>query len=668
VGCAQFVLLAGLVANCQTDDGDYVFGGASGGSAGSAGSAASAGRGNSGDQSASSGGGSANAGRGGSNATGGATAVGSGGGDAGAESGGDAGAVSSGGAPLTGQGGTVGEEPPAPPGIGTPCSDDGECSDAACVDGVCCDSACTEPCHACAGALTGKADGTCAPALAGEDPRDDCDDATGSDPCGNDGACNGEGECRNVGSGQVCGEASCSGRTFTPAATCDGAGACGTPTAEDCGQYPCAATGCLKSCTQQSDCSETSYCNLATGTCAAKNPNGTAASQGYECQSGIVADGVCCNMECSGCKACSGSPLTSGLAGNCLNVVAGEDAHDFCTDSGDACGNDGACDGAGACRSTPRQGEPCSTNASNLCLVGGTCDDGECTGVTTKTCAASATACRQPGVCEPSTGACTYEPASSGTCNDGNACTSNDSCVSGTCMGTAMACTTPPACRTAVAAACSGGTCSYPTNLSDGSTDAKCNSNTPRCFGGACVECTSNAHCASKAPKVSCNTSTHACVCRLKSTGNLLTNPGFDSWTSGWPTGWGKHFGTASEERQADSEACPDSSSLYTWSGGPTQCVRVGSRQAYNAGGYFAGGSGGGGIYVSFFSNTNCAENGLLEMINLGFPTSATAGFKKHLAPVESPMGAQSVLFELEGTAWVSDRLFFGLATALTDF
>src|SRR5262249_55195070 len=59
---------------------------------------------------------------------------------------------------------------------GSACAADGDCEAHHCVDGVCCNTACgggvAADCQACAHALTGQPDGTCAPVLDGSS----CDD------------------------------------------------------------------------------------------------------------------------------------------------------------------------------------------------------------------------------------------------------------------------------------------------------------------------------------------------------------------------------------------------------------------------------------------------------------------------------------------------------------
>jgi hypothetical protein len=69
---------------------------------------------------------------------------------------------------------------------GGACTDDGDCLDGFCVDGVCCNEPCgggaLDDCQACAAALTGGTDGTCAPLSAAVAPTVVCN-AIVSDAC-----------------------------------------------------------------------------------------------------------------------------------------------------------------------------------------------------------------------------------------------------------------------------------------------------------------------------------------------------------------------------------------------------------------------------------------------------------------------------------------------------
>ncbi|MBN2573531.1 MAG: hypothetical protein JXP73_03110 [Deltaproteobacteria bacterium] len=551
-------------------------------------------------------------------------------------SGGSDGAVGSGGAAgdSGGAGGAVVVDAPAdqkPAGIvGSPCTLNGDCALGNCIDGVCCATTCAG-CNGCASALTGKADGTCAAVLTGQDPHNTCADETATNECGNDGTCDGAGACRKVSTSHVCKAGSCSGTTFTPASTCDGLGACTTPTPENCAPYQCAATGCLKSCTSQTECGATSYCKITsgtTGTCTAKNPNGTPATQGFECTSGIVADGVCCDKACTGCSACSGSPLTAGAAGQCSFVVAGQIAHNACTASGVTCGLDGKCDGAGACRYSPAEGASCDDPA-NLCVTGRICQNHACTAGTPKICPPPTLQCRGPGTCVPATGSCSYPIDDTLTCTDGNACTT-DVCQGGSCVGTQILCNNPPACKQSTT--CSGGTCNYTQNVTDGTQDPKCPSTTPRCYSGTCVQCTSDAHCTAAFPTVSCRTTDHTCVCRLPNSKNVVNNGGFDGGLSGWTISTAPTAPTL----VADSEGCPGSNALYVPNSeqDPWQCVSLTPGATYWLGGSFKGGDGNGFVRIRFCTGSGCTGScDTTQDVGAGNPANWTIRYTNFVSP-----------------------------------
>src|SRR6185437_9354079 len=85
-------------------------------------------------------------------------------------------------------------------GQGSACAAANECASGFCVEGVCCDRACDGACQACTAALTGGANGVCAPAMdGGVDPRGLCAEEAAS-TCGTDGTCQG-GACHHWPSG-----------------------------------------------------------------------------------------------------------------------------------------------------------------------------------------------------------------------------------------------------------------------------------------------------------------------------------------------------------------------------------------------------------------------------------------------------------------------------------
>ena len=419
----------------------------------------------------------------------------------------------------------TGDSPPAVAVLvkGSPCTGNQQCPTTFCVDGVCCDQACTG-CNACSAALTGGVDGTCASVGAGTDPHEECVDETAASPakpCGNDGTCDGKGACRKAGAGQECSVASCSsdGTTFTPASTCDGNGTCAAGTAQVCTPYECATTGCKKTCSTQAQCDTGTYCETTAGICVAKKPNGKTSTQTFECVSGIIADGVCCDKDCTGCNACTATlnGQAASTTGTCMAVTAAKaaDPHGVCPAASDPCGMDGTCNGAGACHYAAG-GSDCGTpSCSSSMLTKSTCSSSHtCVAGTASACpgllvCASTTACK--------TGACTSDSdciignfCSGGTCtpkyDDSHSCTSgannqcrNNNCVGGTC------CSTPCGeCHT-----CSTGTCALVSNGTACSTGV--------CNAGTCNPCTANQPCTVSGEEcwnhsTSCSTGSSVCA------------------------------------------------------------------------------------------------------------------------------------------------------------
>jgi hypothetical protein len=104
---------------------------------------------------------------------------------------------------------------------------------------------------------------------AGADPLGQCSDA-GAATCGANGWCNGSGACQKYAAGTSCAPASCSGSTFTAAATCDGNGTCATPTTTPCAPYVCGTGTCKTTCATNADCVSPYTCTI--GICAAGCP------------------------------------------------------------------------------------------------------------------------------------------------------------------------------------------------------------------------------------------------------------------------------------------------------------------------------------------------------------------------------------------------------------
>jgi hypothetical protein len=256
---------------------------------------------------------------------------------------------------------------------GATCSDPSECKNGHCVDGFCCDTACTEVCKSCA--LTGKR-GVCSAI-----PDDVADDGGGcvaspESSCGNDGKCNGAGACRKWGTSVECRAASCpsAGATVTKPATCDGKGTCPPGDTQSCGSYKCDTNNmCRTTCSSDADCNGKA-CDTTTGNCD-KNPLGVQCSNNDQCASGHCVDNTCCSTAaCGTCQTCANA------MGSCKDVPDNMPDPDSCSDSMNACGTTGKCDGSGGCK-LASAGTECGQMCVNDELVTKTCDgSGHCTG------------------------------------------------------------------------------------------------------------------------------------------------------------------------------------------------------------------------------------------------------------------------------------------------
>ena len=324
--------------------------------------------------------------------------------------------------------------------------------------------------------------------------------------------------------------------------------------------------------------------------------------------------------------------------------------------AGSACSGCYTCSAAtGAC--VANTGASCDDG--NACTSGETCHAGVCTGGTTVTCPAPAT-CRGAGTCNPSTGACTYPwlPDNS-SCSDGDVCTLNDYCLSGTCRaGAPLMCAATP-CH--VAGTCSAGSCSQGAPVADGTTDLTCPASTPRCYSGSCVACVGDNGCPSNTP--SCNLSTHKCACRIPSTGNLVQNPGFDTNLAGWTT-------SSSSWTSADADGCSGSGSVSgsNTDGDPKQCVQLpGGSGTYYFGAKFSFTNNYNGSFctVSFYSDTSCATPVTSDFVHMGpdgfYGQGAQAGAWQTFFITElAPTGSRSALIvcALDSTTTKLDEFY----------
>ncbi len=348
---------------------------------------------------------------------------------------------------------------------GQPCLSAAECASGHCVDGFCCNTACGASCDACATAITGLPDGTCAPATAGYAGSPACGAfvcngtaTTCGSSCTSDALCESgyycaaNGTCQlrkaqatscNAGAGadclvagcRVCATGNCvDGFCCNTAcgARCDACnvvpGTCspvaaGSPGSPPCAPYVCtgASPTCGTTCSGNAQCVAGAYCD-GTGACVPDQANGADCTSASQCASGFCVDGFCCDGACSGpCDACARS-ITGGADGTCAPAPAGSPGSPACSPflcngssvacsgscSSDAqCAAGAYCASDGTCRPQKSQAASCNAGAGADCLVAGcrVCTTGQCVDghCCDTACGSRCDACDiVPGVCSPS--------------------------------------------------------------------------------------------------------------------------------------------------------------------------------------------------------------------------------------------------------------------------
>jgi len=351
------------------------------------------------------------------------------------------------------------------------CTGDGDCTDnnvcngdETCVGGRCvagtpldCDDSnpCTDDsCNTQTGCLN----------QANMDPCDDGDACTRTDRC-DSGSCVGTNpvvctaldQCHDVG---VCdsGTGVCSNPPKTDGTPCDDNSLC-TQT-DTCQAGTCVGTDPVV-CSPLDTCHNAGTCNPGTGICS--NPQ---KADGAGC-----VDGDACTLT---------DTCQSGTCVGSSPVV--------CTPL-DQCHNAGVCDpGTGVCSDPPKaDNTPCDDN--DACTQTDTCQAGACTGANPVICTAQ-DQCHDVGTCDPGTGVCSNPSKADDTpCDDGNACTQTDTCQMGICAGTdEVVCTALDQCHDAGVCNTTTGNCSNP-QKSDGSPcdDGDACSTLDTCQGGNCT-------------------------------------------------------------------------------------------------------------------------------------------------------------------------------------
>ena len=342
--------------------------------------------------------------------------------------------------------------------IGSPKSNGESCSDTpACIGAdICVEGVCTaQEAVACApqtGATSCKTT-VCDPELgciAQITPGKSCND---DNPCTVDDACGEAGVCTGTSVCTCTNDLECEG-FFQP---CDAK--------LSCVEGSCVPTGEAVNCDDGNECT-TDTCEPSSGTCVYVNISGECDDDNLCTTADKCIDGICAgvSVDCEDGDPCTTGEICDAASGECL---PGSGECPGCTAASDcppalACGGtwectDGTCvyDGSAAVDCSDVATGPCETAScdsdSNNCVVstlsdGIDCDDGDqCTANDTcvsGTCQAGATIdCNdsQPCTndsCDPAIG-CVNTAKSGDVCDDGSACTLGDICDEGQCKSTA---------------------------------------------------------------------------------------------------------------------------------------------------------------------------------------------------------------------------------------
>ena len=175
----------------------------------------------------------------------------------------------------------------------------------------------------------------------------------------------------------------------------------------------------------------------------------------------------------------------------------------------------------------PRQMDFC--NDGNACTQDDSCQSGICIGSNPIICNLP-DQCHDAGTCDPTSGVCSNPTKANGTtCNDGNSCTQQDNCLSGTCIGSnPVICTALDQCHVAGTCDSSSGICNNPAK-DNGVTcdDGNSCTLTDTCQSGFCtgsnlVVCTASDQCHNAGV---CNPSNGVCSDPTKDDGSVHRKP-----------------------------------------------------------------------------------------------------------------------------------------------
>jgi hypothetical protein len=310
----------------------------------------------------------------------------------------------------------------------------------------------------------------------------------------------------NVGTGETCDTAIAAGQTGACPTSCTPSDVCHTSTLTGTAcQATCVVAAITNCCTSATQCNDSNACttdactnSVCTHTTIANCcTSATDCNDSNACTTDACTNSVCTHTTIANCctttPCCGNAILETGETCDTAITSGTGVCPTSCNDS-NGCTTD-ALQNAGTCTATCAHTgiTTCSMTSDGCCPAGCTpCNDNDCkTSVCGDGCVSGSETCDskiaagQAGACPTScaddgnacttdsiTGSaascnavCTHSNVSNGTsCNDGNACTQTDTCVSGTCTGSnPVVCTALDQCHTAGTCNTSTGVCTNPT-------------------------------------------------------------------------------------------------------------------------------------------------------------------------------------------------------------
>jgi hypothetical protein len=407
------------------------------------------------------------------------------------------------------------------PVSGGPCDDGAVCTHLdTCVDGLCKGESLVCPDLPCQVGTCTEAAGGCTSTPVGDGaPCDDgkactaddrcalgsCESTTGSacvggGPCAS-WTCGAAGECVLAASAGPCDDGdSCTQGDLCVGTTCKGS-------TIDCNdQKPCtidacsSALGCVHtpaqgSCDDGFVCTENDRCDVVTGACAGTSldcDDGNPCTTDPPCSE---AGERCANKPTLGVTACEdGTLCTKGEV--CQNGVCGGGVLVDCDDE-NPCTDDLCLPAVGCSHSN----NTATCDDDDACTSGETCSGGICGGGKSTDCPVSGP-CIASATCNPSTGLCVPSAKPDGVgCSDGAACTTNDACLGGHCVGAPLDCGPAGPCEVSRSCEPASGTCK-PTLRPDAETcsDGDACTTLDRCTSGVCTPGTEPLDCDDENP------------------------------------------------------------------------------------------------------------------------------------------------------------------------